>query len=214
MGYYLNGTSQTILAARFGAEAIDQMIYQMRNTCNEGSPLPAQNAVIKTHTPSVQGMWTPYLWMKDAQLVEEAEPEDAWRDEIKDIAKFVRMKKIHRDREFEKKNYVAAKTRQKLENRWQEEVFPYTVGQDTRAVPGRLFLEETKTIFPEAGQTPPQSSLEKGGGGYMGGFVSPFSKAETSALGSDSEQGNAFVHTGDKVCSTMSFRVNKYTAAH
>eukprot|EP01061_Rhynchopus_euleeides_P010371 TRINITY_DN19814_c0_g1_i1.p2 TRINITY_DN19814_c0_g1~~TRINITY_DN19814_c0_g1_i1.p2 ORF type:complete len:353 (+),score=94.60 TRINITY_DN19814_c0_g1_i1:270-1328(+) len=205
VGYYLNGSAQTVFASRLSAEAIEQNIYELRNTVNERAPLPGQNAVIETHTKSVQGMWTPYLWMKDSVIVDEGETaEDDWREDIKQIAKFVRLKKEHREREFTRRHYIDMRTKKRMEERWEEQVFPYTVGTETRAVPGRLFLEETKTLFPEAGETPPASATEKGGGGYMGGFVSPYSKAEASVLGSDMQQGTTYIATNDK------YSVNKF----
>eukprot|EP00754_Rhynchopus_humris_P043262 Rhum_TRINITY_DN3102_c0_g1::Rhum_TRINITY_DN3102_c0_g1_i1::g.9646::m.9646 len=189
-GYYLNGTAQTHFCEKYSPEAINITLHNMRNTLNDCPDRPHQMAVLHTDLPSVQGTWSPYLWLKDRPLTENelleqaaTTPDDAWKDEIKDIARYVRAKKEKREEEFTRRHYIASATKKKMESRWENEVFPYTVGTDTAAVPGRLFLEETRTIFPEAGGTPPQSAQEGGGGGFMGGFVSPYGRSESSVLG-------------------------------
>eukprot|EP01064_Diplonema_japonicum_P029629 TRINITY_DN4847_c0_g2_i5.p1 TRINITY_DN4847_c0_g2~~TRINITY_DN4847_c0_g2_i5.p1 ORF type:complete len:360 (+),score=78.10 TRINITY_DN4847_c0_g2_i5:52-1080(+) len=201
-GYYLNGTAMTYACKKFDVEAINMMVHEMRNTCNDCEPRPHQHAVIETHTESIQGRWTPYLWMSDTTVPEEVDHEDVWKKDIKDIAKYVRLKKEHREAEFEKQNYVNVDTRRKMETRWAEQVFPYTVGAETTAVPGRLFLEETKTLFPESGQTPGASRLEHGGGGFMGGFTRPYSKSELSTLSNhlkDDDYGASTTQAGGTI---------------
>ena len=189
-GYYLNGTAQTHFCEKYSAEGIEVALHAMRNTLNNCPDRPHQMAILETDMPSVQGTWSPYLFMKDRPLTKSeleahlaVTPDDAWKDEIKDIARYVRAKKEKRDEEFARRHFIASATKKKMESRWENEVFPYTVGTDTAAVPGRLFLEETRTIFPEAGGTPPRSAQEGGGGGFMGGFVSPYSRSEASVLG-------------------------------
>ncbi|KAJ9471804.1 hypothetical protein DIPPA_19364 [Diplonema papillatum] len=199
VGYWLNGTAQTWAVRRYSAESINSFVHEMRNTCNDVDARPHQAAVIETHTASVQGKWTPYLWMRDEPAPEPVDHEARWKSDVKEIAKYVRMKKEHRESEFEKKNQLAVHTRRRMEERWQNEVFPYTVGTDTQAVPGRLYLDETRSIFQEAGSNPPPDSLGAGDG-FMGGFVRPFHRNEMSVAsgGEDKYSSQALpLHGGD-----------------
>eukprot|EP01065_Artemidia_motanka_P027432 TRINITY_DN3263_c3_g3_i1.p1 TRINITY_DN3263_c3_g3~~TRINITY_DN3263_c3_g3_i1.p1 ORF type:complete len:392 (+),score=90.56 TRINITY_DN3263_c3_g3_i1:113-1177(+) len=180
-GEYLSGAVTTWQLDGQSAEACEQAANDMRNTCNDSEPRPHDHAVIETQQPSVQGIWTPYLWMKDAPAPAVIDWEQRWRDELRDIAKYVRSKKEHREREFKRKNWVGVGVRERMQKRWKEEVFPYTIGPETRAVPGRIHLDETKTIFQDSGSTPRQEDLEPGGGAFMGGFVSPYRGGEESA---------------------------------
>ena len=182
VGYYLNGTAVTIRAWKMNPEGIHQHIHELRNRCNDVEQRPHQTRVIKSDQESIQGSYTPLLWLKEDYLPEPYNYDELWKDEVKDIAKFVRRKKQHREQEFNKKYFVQVETRKKMEKRWKDTVFPYTIGSNMEAVPGRMHLEDTKTIFQEAGSSPPQSALERGGGGFMGGFVSPYSASEKSAL--------------------------------
>eukprot|EP00755_Sulcionema_specki_P001457 Sspe_Gene.116940::Locus_107134_Transcript_1_1_Confidence_1.000_Length_1128::g.116940::m.116940 len=172
-GEYINGSATTWALYRMSSESIDMAIHEMRNTCNDCEARPAQHEVVETKQPSIQGMWTPYLWMKDKTVPQEFDAQAGWREDLQDIARYVRTKKEHREREFREKYAIELSAKEKMEQRWKEEVFPYTIGPETKAIPGRLFLEETRSIIQDAGQRPPDSAMEGSGSGFMGGFVSP-----------------------------------------
>eukprot|EP01060_Flectonema_neradi_P011921 TRINITY_DN18869_c0_g1_i1.p1 TRINITY_DN18869_c0_g1~~TRINITY_DN18869_c0_g1_i1.p1 ORF type:complete len:362 (+),score=60.63 TRINITY_DN18869_c0_g1_i1:40-1125(+) len=202
VGYYLNGTAITIRAWKMDPEGIDQHVYDMRNRCNDVEPRPHQNKVIQSDQESIQGSYTPLLWLKEGNLPPQEDYDELWKEEVKDIAKYVRRKKHHREQQFNKKYFVQTETKKKMEKRWKETVFPYTIGSNMEAVPGRMHLEDTKQIFQESASSPPASALERGGGGFMGGFVSPFSASEKTVM-SDGMTGSSYdvdgYQTGGKV---------------
>eukprot|EP01062_Namystynia_karyoxenos_P067081 TRINITY_DN60982_c0_g1_i1.p1 TRINITY_DN60982_c0_g1~~TRINITY_DN60982_c0_g1_i1.p1 ORF type:complete len:351 (+),score=108.80 TRINITY_DN60982_c0_g1_i1:98-1150(+) len=180
-GEYITGAVTTWMLGRYSAESIEMAVNQMRNTCNDHEDRPHEHVVLESEMESVQGMWTPYLWMRDRPEPANMDWKQCWQDELRDIAKYVRQKKQQREKDFATKYWMDVGIKKRMQKRWDEQVFPYTVGPETRAVPGRLFLEDTKTIFQDSGSTPSRNDLEPGGGAFMGGFVSPYRGGEEAA---------------------------------
>eukprot|EP00756_Hemistasia_phaeocysticola_P025106 Hpha_TRINITY_DN15988_c2_g3::TRINITY_DN15988_c2_g3_i2::g.70408::m.70408 len=180
-GEYLSGTLSTWLVGRKSAEAVDMVIGEMCNTLNAEEPRPHIGMVIETNMESVQGMWTPYLWMKDKPAPKVVDWHSRWVDELQDIAKYVREKKTHREKDFARKHWLSLGVRKRMQKRWDEEVFPYTVGPQTRAVPGRLHMDDTRSIFQDPSSTPRDEDLSPQGGAFMGGFVSPYRGGEEAS---------------------------------